>query len=218
MPHSSGWLDVRQIPTFSQQKCLTGTRLSQLCWSVHWSDRVWPGFAGSRSGPFDMNSGRLAFMLRAPRPAFTSRKGPYPQAPNLIVKVKFITWHLRHHYFRGIPTVSEAFLEPSGVSELELFAWSHQKRPCATLIRSVVQTTITDFFSAVEPNSFKQTLLSAVVTLSFCIYVLFIQYTCSINFVFFHVFFLAPNRSQQIILQNGIHKIESGIFTYKWII
>ena len=54
-----------------------------------------------------------------------------------------------------------------------------------------------DFLQAVEPDNFGQTLLSAVLTLLFCIYVLFIQYTCSTYFLFFHIFFLAPNGLQQ---------------------
>ena len=43
---------------------------------------------------------------------------------------------------------------------------------------------------------FGRTLLPAVVRLLFCRYVLFIQYTCSIYFLFSCVFFLASNRSQ----------------------
>ena len=45
---------------------------------------------------------------------------------------------------------------------------------------------------------FGRTVLSAVLTLLFCIYVLFIQYTCSTYFLLFRFFFLAPNRPQQI--------------------
>ena len=56
------------------------------------------------------------------------------------------------------------------------------KRPCVTLVLSVGRTTNTDFLLAVEPGSFKRTLLPTVLTLLFCIYVLFIQYTCSTYF------------------------------------
>ena len=49
-----------------------------------------------------------------------------------------------------------------------------------------------DFLPAIEPESFGRTLLPAILTLLLCIYVLFIQYTCSTYFLFFHVFFLAP--------------------------
>ena len=72
----------------------------------------------------------------------------------------------------------------------------HLKKPCITLIRSVERTTNTDFLSAVEPDIFGRTLLPVVLILLFCIYIQFIQYTCSTHFFFFHVFFLAPERPQ----------------------
>ena len=49
-----------------------------------------------------------------------------------------------------------------------------------------------------NPAVFGRTLLPAVLTLLFCIYVLFIQYTCSIHVLFFRIFFLATNRTQQL--------------------
>ena len=50
-----------------------------------------------------------------------------------------------------------------------------------------------DFLPAIEPDSFGWTFLPAVLTFLFCIYVLFIQDICSTYFLFFYVFFLAPN-------------------------
>ena len=55
-----------------------------------------------------------------------------------------------------------------------------------------------DFLPAVKPESFGRTLLFAILTFLFCIYVQFIHYTCSTYFLFFRVFLLAPNRPQQI--------------------
>ena len=56
-----------------------------------------------------------------------------------------------------------------------------------------------DFLPAVEPDSFGGTIPPAVLTIFFCIYVFifFIQYTSSTYFLYFRVFFLAPNRPKQ---------------------
>ena len=53
------------------------------------------------------------------------------------------------------------------------------KRLCATLVWLVGRMTNIDFLPTVEPDSFGWTLLPAVLTLLFCIYVLFVQYPCS---------------------------------------
>ena len=60
------------------------------------------------------------------------------------------------------------------------------------------RTTNTNFLPALESDSFRRILLPAVLTILFCIYVLLSQYTCSTYFLFFCVFFLAPNRPQQL--------------------
>ena len=55
-----------------------------------------------------------------------------------------------------------------------------------------------DFFPAVEPDSF-QTDTSTCCTDTLILYIFSVlQYTCSIYFLFFHVFFLTPNRPQQL--------------------
>ena len=55
-----------------------------------------------------------------------------------------------------------------------------------------------DFLPAVEPDSF-QTDTSTCCSNTLILYICSVlQYTCSIYFLFFHVFFLAPNRPQHI--------------------
>ena len=55
---------------------------------------------------------------------------------------------------------------------------------------------------------FGLTALSAVLVLLFCMYVLFIQYTCSTYFLFFCVFFLAIDRSQHFFSQWGYQEVQ----------
>ena len=68
-----------------------GTHFPQPCWSVHGSCRVCHGSGGSLSRPFNMDSGKPAFMSVAPRPASTSLRGPSSQALTLHREAKFIT-------------------------------------------------------------------------------------------------------------------------------
>ena len=51
---------------------------------------------------------------------------------------------------------------------------------------------------SIYTRSFGQTLLSAILTFLFCIHVLFIQYACPTYILFFRVFFLVPNATQQL--------------------
>ena len=81
--------------------------------------------------------------------------GSRPQVLNLIREARFIIWHMRRQFFSGMPIGPEVFLELLGVSRLKPSAWTHLKRPCATLIRLMGRTTNTDFFPSVEPDSFR---------------------------------------------------------------
>ena len=90
---------------------------SRPCWSVYRSGRVCPGFAGSRSRPSDMNSSRPIFMLDVLRPASSSIKRPSPQAPTLLGGVRFIPWHRRHVFFRGMITGPKDSLWVYGITK-----------------------------------------------------------------------------------------------------
>ena len=119
----------------------------------------------------------------APWLASLSLRGPSQQA----LKGPFF-------FFRR---VFEAFLELLGMSGLWPCTQTHLKKwPCATLVWLVGQTTNTDFLLVVKPVRSDGHFYLLYYHL-FCMYVLFIQYTCSIYFFFFCVFFLAPNRPQQ---------------------
>ena len=185
VPHSSGQWDEQQIPTLSQQsrayailagRRWVGTHFRRPCWSVLGSGRMCSNSGGSWSRPSDMDPDKPVFISGASNPASSSLRGlPTWLQPSLGPK---------------------ACLKPLGVSELRPCTWTLLKMLRATLVQSVGRTTNTDFLPAVEPDSLGRTLLSALLTLLFCIYVLFIQYTCSTYFFFFCVFFLAPNRLQ----------------------
>ena len=70
---------------------------------------------------------------------------------------------------------------------------NHYTTRGAPLVRSIGWTT-----NSSQTWLFERILQSTVQTLLFCIYVLFIQYTYSTYFLFFRVFFLAPNRPEQL--------------------
>ena len=88
--------------------------------------------------------------------------------------------------FRGMPTGFEAFFGAAGR------VWTHLKKALCHC-RPVGGKNDEYQLSLSSQQQFERTLLSAVLTLLFSIYVLFIQYTCSTCFLFF----LAPNRPQQ---------------------
>ena len=152
-----------------------------------------PGSAGCRSRPSDMNSCRQAFMFGRAKTGILEPQGSVPQTLTLLRGARFVAWRQRCPFFRGMPTRLKAFLEPPGVSRLRPCARTHLKKALCQ-IRPVGGTY--DFLPAVEPDSFGRTFLPAVLTLLFCIYVLFSQYTCSTYFLYFRVFFLAPNEPQ----------------------
>ena len=58
-----------------------------------------PGSNGSRSGPSDIDSGKPAFTLDAPRPSSSSLRGPYPQTLTLLEGGRCIAWRLRRPFF-----------------------------------------------------------------------------------------------------------------------
>ena len=64
-------------------------------------------------------------------------KGAVSLALTLLGGTRFITWRL----FRGMSTEPEAFLEPLGMSGLRPCAYTHLKKLCVTLVRSVERTT-----------------------------------------------------------------------------
>ena len=113
------------------------------CWSVHGSGRVCPGSASSRS--------------RCALTGILETRVPFPQILAFLGGARFIAG-------------AEKFLELLGYG---LVPGPTLKKPCATFVRSEGRTANTDFLPAVSPDSFGRTLLLAVLTLSFCIYVLF---------------------------------------------
>ena len=177
-----------------------GTHFGRLCWSVRRFGWVCPGFAGSRSRLPNMDSGKTAFMSGPPRAASSSLKEPSPQVLILLGGARFISWRLRCSFLgecqRGMKHFWRcwAFLGYSPALNPPREALCHT-RPVGG------KNDQPDLFPAVNPESFVRTVLSAVLNLLFCIYVLFIQYICSTYFLFFRVFFLAPNRP------GGVHVV-----------
>ena len=105
-----------------------------------------------------------------------------------------------------------SLLKSSGLLSIFWLLW----RPIYTIMNSssVINTNPInsrgDFLPAVKPGSFGRKLPPAVWTLLSCIYVLFIQCTCSTYFLFSRVFFLVSishntNRSQQCCILDGLH-------------
>ena len=94
VPHSSGRWDVQQIPMSRIQSrcCSAGIHFDRPCFWAHGSVQVCPGSGGSQSRPFDMDSGKSAFMSRALRLASSSLRGPSPQALTLLGGATFIVW------------------------------------------------------------------------------------------------------------------------------
>ena len=130
----------------------------------------------------------------APWPTSSSLRGPFPKALNNLWGTSFIAWHL----FLG-----ECWRGPRHFwSHWACLGYSLAPRPI--LKKALCHTRpVGGVYNKywLLPNSqtwqFRWTLLPAVLILLFCIYVLFIQYTCSIYFLFFLIFCLAPNRPQR---------------------
>ena len=165
----------------SSQRCAR-MHLNWLCCSVYRSGWVCPGSAGSQS--------------RCTLTGILELQGAVPPISNPPWKHKIYSLAPEAPLFKRMPTGPKAFLELLGVSGLRPCAWIHLKKSlCYT--RPVSGTNDKYRLSPCSQTwQFRRTLLSAVLTLIFCIYVLFILYTCSTYFLFFHVFFLAPNRPQ----------------------
>ena len=126
-----------------------------------------------------------------PQPASSSLRGPSPQDLTLLVGARFIAWHLRYPFFRWMPTGLEGFLELLGVSVLLNCARTYLNKPLCH-IRPVGGTNDKYRLPPSSQTWQFQTDTSTCCTHIF-MYVLFIQYTFPTNFLFFRVFFLAPN-------------------------
>ena len=123
------------------------------------------------------------------------------QALTLLGEVRFIVWRLRYPFLGECRPSPKNFWSCQDMTWLQPCTWTHLKKKKNALCHTCPVSGTNDKYQ-LSPSSqtwqFRRTLLSPVLTNSFCIYVLFIQYTCSTYFLFFHVFFLAPNRLQQL--------------------
>ena len=115
-------LSLRFSPTESR------AHFGRSCWSVHGSDRVCPGSAGSRSRQSDMVSGRPAFMLGSLRSASSSLRGQSAQALSLLRGARFIAWYQRHPFFGDVDESRDIF-EPTkkALCHTRLVRWTYDK-------------------------------------------------------------------------------------------
>ena len=89
-------------------------------------------------------------------PVAVGQGAPWPASWSLKVLSPKVAWHLGRLFLRGMLMGLRQFLEPPGLSGPWPCAWTHQKKkPCATLVQSVGQTTNTNFLPAVKPDSSK---------------------------------------------------------------